>query len=148
MIATCWLYCERRHGHGQRVGATRPDSSLPNCRAGDSYHVSSSCQGLGPLAAKYDPSTHGRVGNLIEEDAAAARPLIAALVVSKARGGLPAPGFFDCARRVGCFDGDPSGPEGSAFYAAEFNRAVEFWSAAADVVDQVPKFDRHPEDGD
>ena len=64
---------------------------------------------------------------LIEEDAAAARPLIAALVVSKARGGLPAPGFFDCARRVGRFDGDPSGPEGSAFYASEFNAAVEFW---------------------
>lgn len=64
---------------------------------------------------------------LIEEDAAAARPLIAALVVSKARGGLPAPGFFDCARRVGRFDGDPSGPEGAAFYAAEFNAAVEFW---------------------
>jgi len=31
--------------------------------------------------------------SLIEEDAAAARPLIAALVVSKTRGGLPAPGF-------------------------------------------------------
>ncbi len=70
---------------------------------------------------------------LIEEDAAAARPLIAALVVSKARGGLPAPGFFDCAWRVGRLDGDPSGPEGSAFYAAEFNAAVAFWGAAAEV---------------
>ena len=85
---------------------------------------------------------------LIEEDAAAARPLIAALVVSKARGGLPAPGFFDCARRAGRFDGDPSGPESSAFYAAEFNKAVEFWRAAGEVVDQVPKFDSHPEDRD
>lgn len=85
---------------------------------------------------------------LIEEDAAATRPLIAALVVSKARGGLPAPGFFDCARRAGRFDGDPSGPEGSAFYAAEFNKAVEFWRATAAVVDQVPKFGSHPEDGD
>lgn len=72
---------------------------------------------------------------LIEEDAAAARPLIAALVVSKARGGLPAPGFFDCARRVGRFDGDPSGPDGLAFYTAEFNKAVEFWRATAKVVD-------------
>lgn len=72
---------------------------------------------------------------LMEEDAAAARPLIAALVVSKARGGLPAPGFFDCARRVGRFDSDPSGPEASAFYAAEFNAAVEFWRAAAEVVE-------------
>src|SRR3984957_5380916 len=35
---------------------------------------------------------------LMEEDAAADRPLIAALAISKARGGLPAPGFFDCPR--------------------------------------------------
>ena len=83
----------------------------------------------------------------MEEDAAAARPLIAALVVSKARGGLPASGFFDCARRVGRFDGDLSGPEGSAFYAAEFKKAVEFWRSAIEVVDRVPKFDSHPEDG-
>ena len=37
---------------------------------------------------------------LMEEDAAVDRPFIAALVISKARGGLPAPGFFDCARRT------------------------------------------------
>jgi len=36
---------------------------------------------------------------LIEEDVAAARPLIATLVVSRAQRGLPALGFFDCARR-------------------------------------------------
>jgi hypothetical protein len=65
--------------------------------------------------------------HLIEEDACAARPLIAALVISKARGGLPAPGFFESARRVGRFHGEPSGPEASAFYKAEFNGAVEFW---------------------
>src|SRR5271167_912100 len=43
---------------------------------------------------------------LMEEDAAADRPFIAALAISKARGGLPAPGFFDCARRLGRFAGD------------------------------------------
>ena len=32
---------------------------------------------------------------LMAEDAAADRPIIAAMVISKARGGLPAPGFFD-----------------------------------------------------
>ena len=71
----------------------------------------------------------------MEADAAATRPLIAALVVSKARGGLPGSGFFDCARRVGRFDGDPLGPDSSAFYAGEFNMAVEFWRAAAEVVE-------------
>jgi hypothetical protein len=69
---------------------------------------------------------------LIEEDATAARPLIAALVVSKARNGLPAFGFFECAQRVGRFDGDPSGPEGSAFHSAEFDKAIEFWRAHSD----------------
>lgn len=72
---------------------------------------------------------------LMEEDAAAAHPLIAALVVSRARGRLPAPGFFDCARCVGRFDGDPSGPEASTFYAAEYTAAVEFWSSAAEVAE-------------
>lgn len=71
---------------------------------------------------------------LIEEDAAAAHPLIAALVISKARGGLPAPGFFECAKRVGLFYGHHfyghhSGPKASAYYEAEFNRAVEFWQS-------------------
>jgi hypothetical protein len=64
---------------------------------------------------------------LIEEDAAADRPLIASLVISKARGGLPAPGFFECAKRVGRFDGDPLGPEASIFYYTEFKRATKFW---------------------
>ncbi len=39
----------------------------------------------------------------MEEDAAANRPFIAALAISNARGGLPTPGFFDCARRLGWF---------------------------------------------
>src|SRR5882724_4727717 len=46
---------------------------------------------------------------MMEEDAAAERPFIAALAISKARGGLPAPGFFGCARRLGRFAGDPDG---------------------------------------
>jgi hypothetical protein len=68
---------------------------------------------------------------LMEEDSAAANPLIAALVVSKVRGGLPAPGFFDCARRVGRFDGPSCGPDAKAFHAAEFDAASAFWSAKA-----------------
>lgn len=64
---------------------------------------------------------------LIEEDVTAARPLIAALVISKARGGLPAPEFFECAKRVGRFQGDPLGSESFAFFETEFNSAVKFW---------------------
>ena len=70
---------------------------------------------------------------LMKEDAAAEHPLIAALVISKARGGLPAPGFFDVAMRIGRFDDDPSGAEAAAFYFAEFNAAVAFWGTSAKV---------------
>ena len=65
---------------------------------------------------------------LMREDAAAGRPFMAALVVSKMRGGLPAPGFFDAARRLGCYAGDPSGPAAQEFHETEFASAVAFWS--------------------
>jgi len=74
---------------------------------------------------------------LVEEDAAAGRPLIAALVVSKARGGLPAPGFFDCARRLARYSGTEDGPEAWAFHASAFNAAVTFWGAAAEATGAV-----------
>ncbi len=67
--------------------------------------------------------------HLMTEDAATDRPFIAAIVISKARGGLPAPGFFNCAARLGRFDGDAAGPEAWAFHAAEFNAMVAFWAA-------------------
>ena len=67
---------------------------------------------------------------LMEEDAEAGRPFIAALVLSKARGGLPAVGFFDCARRLGRFTGDPNGVEARSFHATELNAALEFWGGS------------------
>lgn len=69
--------------------------------------------------------------HLMADDAATDRPFIAAIAISKARGGLPAPGFFDCARRLGRFAGDEAGPEAWAFHAREFNAAVAFWAATA-----------------
>ncbi|MGK7297200.1 MAG: hypothetical protein ACNS61_15465 [Candidatus Wenzhouxiangella sp. M2_3B_020] len=42
---------------------------------------------------------------LLKDDVRAGRPPLAALVVSKVRGGLPAPGFFDRARRLGIYAG-------------------------------------------
>lgn len=65
---------------------------------------------------------------LMVEDAATARPFIAAIAISKARGRLP-PGFFDLARRLGRFAGDEAGLEAWAFHAQEFDAAVVFWTA-------------------
>ncbi len=69
---------------------------------------------------------------LMEEDVAATSPMIAALVVSKTRGGLPAPGFFDCARRIGRLGGDVSEQDQAAYHAAEFDAAVEYWGATVE----------------
>jgi len=67
--------------------------------------------------------------NLMKEDAANARPFIAACVISRTRSGLPAPGFFDVAQRLGRFDGDPLGPKAAAFHGAAFAAAVAFWGS-------------------
>jgi hypothetical protein len=69
---------------------------------------------------------------LMEEDTAADRPFIAALAISKARGGLPAPGFFDCARRLGRFAGDPDGLDAWSFHAAELNSVFARWGGSRD----------------
>ena len=68
--------------------------------------------------------------HLMREDAANGHPFIAALVVGRARGGLPAPGFFEVARQLGRFADDPSGPDAPAYHGAAFAAAVAFWSAA------------------
>ena len=69
---------------------------------------------------------------LMEEDAAADRLFIAALAISKARGGLPGPGFFDCARRLGRFAGDPDGQDARTFHATELNAVVAYWGGSGD----------------
>jgi hypothetical protein len=68
-----------------------------------------------------------RLELLMEEDVAAGRPMLAALCVSKARPGIPAPGFFLAAQVLGVFLGDPTGPDASAFHAAELQRTVSFY---------------------
>ena len=65
---------------------------------------------------------------LMAEDAVADRPFIAAMVISKARGGLPAPGFFDCAARLGRFAGDATGPDAGVFHAVDLNAALALWA--------------------
>lgn len=80
------------------------------------------------------PNTIHQLTELLEalmaDDAAAGRPLMAALVVSKARRGLPAPGFFDCARRLGRFDGTGDALEAAAYHAGELAVAMAYWREA------------------
>jgi len=80
------------------------------------------------------PQTIHQITNALEqlmaEDVAADRPLIAALVVSKWRDGLPAPGFFDCAAQLGRLAADASAAEKHAFHAGEFRALVNLWGKA------------------
>ncbi len=91
------------------------------------YHEAATALRLSP------PNTIHQVRQALEqlmtEDAAADRPFIAAMVIGKSRGGLPAPGFFDCAARLGRFAGDAAGPGARVFHAAQFSAAVALWAS-------------------
>jgi hypothetical protein len=65
---------------------------------------------------------------LIEEDSRNGHPLIATLVISKARNGLPASGFFDCAIKFRAFRSTLEKPNNTLFYNTEFDLAVDFWA--------------------
>ena len=82
------------------------------------------------------PNTIHQVTQALEqimaEDAAADRPFIAAMVIGKTRGGLPAPGFFDCAARLGRFAGKATGQGARVFHVAELNAAVALWAPLSD----------------
>ena len=55
----------------------------------------------------------------MEDAAAAERLFVAGSPFSKAR--EQAPGFFDCARRLGQFSGDPDGEGARTLHAAELH---------------------------
>ena len=63
---------------------------------------------------------------LMEEDFAAARPMLAALCVSKMQSGVPARGFFLAAQSLGAFSGDPTGPEARDFTRASYSVCCHF----------------------
>lgn len=73
---------------------------------------------------------------LMEQDVNSDMPLIASLVISKNRGGLPSPGFFECARRLGRFDCEMDDAVAGDLHRREFNLADQFWSAPENFFEQ------------
>ncbi|MEQ8395310.1 hypothetical protein [Thalassobaculum sp.] len=59
---------------------------------------------------------------MMRADRAAGRPLLAAVVVSAKRAGLPAPGFFRLAGELGLYFGPDHGPQAALFHAMEVER--------------------------
>jgi hypothetical protein len=77
------------------------------------------------------PNTIRRIAEalekLMEDDVAAARPILSALCVSKTRTGIPQPGFFRAAHTLGIFSGDPTGPAAHTFHARELQRVLRHY---------------------
>lgn len=59
------------------------------------------------------------IERLMRSQSARSEPQLASFVVSKARAGMPAPGFFVLAAELGIHDGANEGPEARAFVEAE-----------------------------
>lgn len=76
--------------------------------------------GLGPPRAIHRVT--GALEATMREDHAAGRPLLAAVVVSRSRGGAPAPGFFRLACELGLYFGPDHGPQAALFHAIELER--------------------------
>ena len=79
------------------------------------------------------PNTIHQVADVLEvlmqEDHANGAPLLAALVVSKVRNGLPAPAFFFFAGSLGRFKGSDTGPETPTYHAQELKNAWDHWGS-------------------
>ena len=52
----------------------------------------------------------------LEAEVTAGDRMLSARVISRARGGLPAPGFFMKCAALGIYDGPPDGPQACAFH--------------------------------
>lgn len=76
-------------------------------RQGQPVTYRRACEALGLTPPGMIQTLARLLEDSMRDDAAAGRPFLAALVVSQARerNGLPAPGFFDAARRLGRFNG-------------------------------------------
>ena len=78
---------------------------------------------LAMALALQGPRRIARLSELLEaqmaEDAAAGRPFRAAWAAGRARGGLPAEGFYATAARLGRYSGPHGGPKAAAYVAAE-----------------------------
>ncbi|AHC73533.1 hypothetical protein P856_306 [Candidatus Endolissoclinum faulkneri L5] len=64
---------------------------------------------------------------IMEQDVARNRPLLAAIVISKTRNKLPAPGFFRQLTKLGVYCGPEQGKEAAIFHACELKKVWEFY---------------------
>jgi hypothetical protein len=69
--------------------------------------------------------------DLVRQDHAAGRPLIAALAVSRTGDGIPGQGFFQLLAELGRYAGPDRGAPAAAAHAAELRAALDYWGAGS-----------------
>jgi hypothetical protein len=69
--------------------------------------------------------------DLVREDHAAGRPLIAALAISRVGDGIPGQGFFQLLAALGRYAGPERGAAAAEAHAAELRAALAFWGASS-----------------
>lgn len=70
---------------------------------------------------------------MIRQDHAAQRPLLAALAVSRAQNGVPGRGFFQLLGELGRYTGPDQGPEAAACHAVLRDEAIAYWRSGGDL---------------
>ena len=65
--------------------------------------------------------------DLIREDHAAGRPLLAAGAVSRAQNGIPGPGYFQLLQALGRYRGADRGAGAAACHSAELHAVWDYW---------------------
>ncbi len=70
---------------------------------------------------------------LVREDHAAGRPLLAALAVSRAQNGIPGRGFFQLLNELGRYPGPDQGPEAAACHAVLRDETLAYWQSGGDL---------------
>jgi hypothetical protein len=82
---------------------------------------------LGVAPPKVIHQTTQLLEALMEDQARAGEPQLASFVVSRARGGLPAPGFFMLLVELGRYAGPASGTAAAAFIETERERCAQYF---------------------
>lgn len=93
----------------------------PFAARGSTMTYQQAAQALGVRPPQTIHRTIVALERLMDEDAAAGRPLLAAVVVSRTAP-MPAAGFFARARSLGLYEGPDTGPEAAAFHRQELQR--------------------------
>ncbi len=64
---------------------------------------------------------------IIQEDLAADRPLLAAVAISRGPARIPQRGFFQLLQALGRYDGPDDGPSAAAFHQDELEMVWAYW---------------------